>query len=97
MGDAIVCEPGRSGGCPACPGPSGLGDPTDLRGGGIAIVAQTSGFVSGQRKLVREAGIDIEAITLKSLGGIGQRAAALREGRTDATLLTMPWSARGGA
>jgi ABC-type nitrate/sulfonate/bicarbonate transport system substrate-binding protein len=93
MGAPIVAWIGGASGPLALVGRAGLRDLSELRGGRIAVDAPTSGFVSILRKLLREAGIDIEAISLDALGATNLRAAALREGRTDATMLTLPWSA----
>ncbi len=65
----------------------------DLRGRSVAVDAPTSGFVSVLRKLLRDAGVDPAEVTLDPIGATHLRAAALREGRTPATMLTLPWSA----
>jgi ABC-type nitrate/sulfonate/bicarbonate transport system substrate-binding protein len=93
MGAPIVAWIGGASGPLALVGRPGMRDLSELRGGRIAVDAPTSGFVSILRKLLREAGIDIDGIALDPLGATHLRAAALREGRTDATMLTLPWSA----
>ena len=71
----------------------GIGSVAELRGRSIAVDAPSSGFVSVLRKILRESGVPPEEVTLDPLGATHLRAAALREGRTDATMLTLPWSA----
>lgn len=70
-----------------------IGSIAELRGRSIAVDAPTSGFVSVLRKILRAAGVSPDDVTLDPLGATHLRAAALREGRTDATMLTLPWSA----
>jgi ABC-type nitrate/sulfonate/bicarbonate transport system substrate-binding protein len=65
----------------------------ELRGKSVAVDAPTSGFVSILRKLLRDAGVDPSEVALDPVGATHLRAAALREGRTPATMLTLPWSA----
>lgn len=71
----------------------GIGSVADLRGRTIAVDAKTSGFVSVLRKILREAGLTADDVRLEPLGATNLRADALREGRVDATMLTLPWSA----
>lgn len=71
----------------------GIDTVADLRGRRIAVDAVTSGFVSILRKILREAGVAPEDVTLAPLGATHLRAEALRDGRADATMLTLPWSA----
>jgi ABC-type nitrate/sulfonate/bicarbonate transport system substrate-binding protein len=64
----------------------------DLRGREIAVDAAASGFVSVLRKILREAGVTSPDVTFVPLGATHLRFEALREGRTAATMLTLPWS-----
>lgn len=63
-----------------------------LAGRRIAVDAVTSGFVSILRRMLRTAGLDANAVELVPLGATELRFQALREGRADATMLTLPWS-----
>ena len=64
-----------------------------LRGRPIAVDSVTSGFVSILRKILRDAGLGPDDVRLDPVGATNLRLDALREGRTDATMLTLPWSA----
>jgi ABC-type nitrate/sulfonate/bicarbonate transport system substrate-binding protein len=64
----------------------------DLRGREIAVDAAASGFVSILRKILRGAGLASDDVTFVPLGATNLRFEALREGRTAATMLTLPWS-----
>jgi ABC-type nitrate/sulfonate/bicarbonate transport system substrate-binding protein len=64
----------------------------DLRGREIAVDAAASGFVSVLRKILRGAGLASDDVTFVPLGATNLRFEALREGRTAATMLTLPWS-----
>jgi ABC-type nitrate/sulfonate/bicarbonate transport system substrate-binding protein len=57
------------------------------------VDAPTSGFVSLLRKLLRTAGLGPDDVALEIVGATHLRATALREGRIDASMLTLPWSA----
>jgi ABC-type nitrate/sulfonate/bicarbonate transport system substrate-binding protein len=92
-GQRIVAWIGGASGPLALIGRHGIGSVADLRGRSIAVDATTSGFVSVLRRILREAGVAAEDVTLEPLGATHLRAAALRDGRTDATMLTLPWSA----
>lgn len=74
-------------------GRAGIASVADLAGRSIAVDAPTSGFVSVLRKILRAADVDPASVRLEPLGATHLRAAALREGRTDASMLTLPWSA----
>jgi ABC-type nitrate/sulfonate/bicarbonate transport system substrate-binding protein len=74
----------------ARPGIAGI---EDLRGRAIGVDAPTSGFVSLLRKLLRGAGLGPDDVSLEIVGATHLRATALREGRIDASMLTLPWSA----
>jgi len=74
-------------------GRPGIASVAELAGRSIAVDAPTSGFVSVLRKILRTAGVDPASVRLDPLGATHLRAAALREGRTDASMLTLPWSA----
>jgi ABC-type nitrate/sulfonate/bicarbonate transport system substrate-binding protein len=92
-GVPVVAWIGGASGPLALIGRKGIRDLSELRGARIAVDAPTSGFVSILRKLLREAGIDIESITLDPLGATHLRAQAVRDGATDASMITLPWSA----
>jgi ABC-type nitrate/sulfonate/bicarbonate transport system substrate-binding protein len=64
----------------------------DLRGREIAVDAVASGFVSVLRKILRQAGLAEEDVALVPIGATNLRFEALRDGRTSATMLTLPWS-----
>ena len=74
----------------ARPGITGI---ADLRGRAIGVDAPTSGFVSLLRKLLRGVGLAPDDVTFEIVGATQLRATALREGRIDASMLTLPWSA----
>jgi ABC-type nitrate/sulfonate/bicarbonate transport system substrate-binding protein len=63
-----------------------------LRGREIAVDAVASGFVSVLRKILRGAGLSPDDVTLVPIGATNLRFEALRDGRTSATMLTLPWS-----
>lgn len=65
----------------------------ELRGRTIAVDAVASGFVSVLRTLLRTAGLGPDDLRLEPLGATHLRVEALREGRADATMLTLPWAA----
>jgi ABC-type nitrate/sulfonate/bicarbonate transport system substrate-binding protein len=71
----------------------GIATVTELRGRTVAVDALTSGFVSVLRKILREARLTTDDLRLEPLGATNLRADALLEGRVDATMLTLPWSA----
>jgi ABC-type nitrate/sulfonate/bicarbonate transport system substrate-binding protein len=71
----------------------GIATIEDLRGLTIGVDAPTSGFVSLLRKLLRSAGLGPDDISMEIVGATHLRATALREGRIDASMLTLPWSA----
>jgi ABC-type nitrate/sulfonate/bicarbonate transport system substrate-binding protein len=93
MGAPIVAWIGGASGPLALVARPGIGSVAELRGRSIAVDALSSGFVSVLRKILRDSGVDPEEVTLDPLGATQLRATALREGRTDATMLTLPWSA----
>ncbi len=65
----------------------------DLRGRDIAVDAPSSGFVSVLRKILRQAGVDENDVRLQPIGATNLRFDALLEGRSAATMLTLPWAA----
>lgn len=71
----------------------GIRSVADLRGRAIAVDAVASGFVSVLRVLLRDAGLGPEDVRFEALGATNLRFEALRERRTDASMLTLPWSA----
>jgi ABC-type nitrate/sulfonate/bicarbonate transport system substrate-binding protein len=93
MGAPIVAWIGGASGPLALVARPGIGSVAELRGRSIAVDAPSSGFVSVLRKILRGAGVSPDEVTLDPIGATHLRAAALREGRTDATMLTLPWSA----
>jgi len=64
----------------------------DLRGREIAVDAVESGFVSVLRKILRQGGLGEDDVALVPVGATNLRFEALRDGRTSATMLTLPWS-----
>jgi NitT/TauT family transport system substrate-binding protein len=64
-----------------------------VAGRSVGVDAPTSGFVSAFRQTMRLAGVPESAIRLEVVGATNLRAQALRDGRIDATVLTLPWSA----
>ena len=65
---------------------------SDLRGREIAVDAVASGFVSVLRTILRRAGLTETDVALVPIGATNLRFEALRDGRTSATMLTLPWS-----
>jgi ABC-type nitrate/sulfonate/bicarbonate transport system substrate-binding protein len=62
-----------------------------LRGRGpFAVDALTTGYAFALREMLRRAGVPDEEAPFQRVGGHALRLAALREGRTRATLLTTP-------
>lgn len=92
-GAPIVAWIGGTSGPISLVGRPDLTSVADLRGRSIAVDAPSSGFVSVLRKILRSAGLDPADVRLDPLGATHLRVAALREGRTDASMLTLPWSA----
>jgi ABC-type nitrate/sulfonate/bicarbonate transport system substrate-binding protein len=68
-------------------------DIASLRGGRIAVDAPTSGFAPILVRLLASAGLTSADVELVALGATRTRHAALVEGRVDASMLTLPWSA----
>lgn len=62
----------------------------DLRGKSLAVDAATTGYAFVLRKLLQQGGLGEGEYTLERLGGTGQRAVALMQGKTDGTILTSP-------
>lgn len=69
-----------------------IGRPRELAGREVAVDATGSGFVSILRLMLRSDGIGDDEVALVPLGSTELRLEALREGRTSATMLTLPWS-----
>jgi NitT/TauT family transport system substrate-binding protein len=63
----------------------------DLHGACIGVDARSSGFAPILRRLLAGAGVGEDDVELVELGATRGRAAALLEGRVDATMLTLPW------
>lgn len=62
----------------------------DLKGKSLAVDAATTGYAFVLRKIVQQAGLGEADYTLERLGGTSQRAEALMQGKTAATILTSP-------
>lgn len=62
----------------------------DLKGKSLAVDAATTGYAFVLRKMLQQAGLNEGDYTLETLGGTGQRAQALMENKTAATILTTP-------
>jgi ABC-type nitrate/sulfonate/bicarbonate transport system substrate-binding protein len=62
----------------------------DLKGKSLAVDAATTGYAFVLRKLLQKGGLSEGDYTFEKLGGTGQRAQALVEGRTTATIVTSP-------
>ena len=62
----------------------------DLKGKSLAVDAATTGYAFVLRKLLQKGGLGEGDYTFERLGGTGQRAQALMEGRTAATIITSP-------
>ena len=62
----------------------------DLKGKSLAVDAATTGYAFVLRKILQKAGLGENDYQLERLGGTAQRAQALMEGKTAATILTTP-------
>ena len=62
----------------------------DLKGKALAVDAATTGYAFVLRKLLQKGGLSESDYTFEKLGGTGQRAQALVEGKTTATIVTSP-------
>ena len=62
----------------------------DLKGKSLAVDAATTGYAFVLRKLLQKAGLGEGDYTFDRLGGTGQRAQALMDGKTAATIVTSP-------
>jgi len=62
----------------------------DLQGKSLAVDAATTGYAFVLRKIVQLGGLSEADYTLERVGGTAQRAQALIEGKTAATILTSP-------
>jgi len=62
----------------------------DLKGKSLAVDAATTGYAFVLRKLLEQGGLGENDYTFARLGGTGQRAQALVDGKTDATIVTSP-------
>lgn len=61
-----------------------------LKGKSLAVDAATTGYAFVLRKLLQNGGLAESDYSLEPLGGTAQRAEALMQGRTSATILTSP-------
>ena len=64
----------------------------DLRGARIAVDAPGSGFAPILRSILAGAGLAEADVLITQLGATRGRYEALRDGRVDATMLTLPWT-----
>ncbi|MDN8618824.1 ABC transporter substrate-binding protein [Variovorax ginsengisoli] len=64
-----------------------------LRGATILVDAPRNGFVVALRAMLAQRGIDSDAYSLETVGGVKERFDALGAGRGDATLLGPPFDA----
>lgn len=62
----------------------------DLKGKSLAVDAATTGYAFVLRKMLQKGGLSENDYSFAKLGGTGQRAQALVEGKTDATIVTSP-------
>jgi ABC-type nitrate/sulfonate/bicarbonate transport system substrate-binding protein len=62
----------------------------DLKGKSVAVDAATTGYAFVLRKFLQKGGLGENDYTLDRLGGTGQRAQALVDGKTAATIITSP-------
>ena len=62
----------------------------DLKGKSLAVDAATTGYAFVLRKMLQLAGLNEGDYTLETVGGTGQRAEALMQDKTAATILTTP-------
>jgi ABC-type nitrate/sulfonate/bicarbonate transport system substrate-binding protein len=62
----------------------------DLKGKSLAVDAATTGYAFVLRKLLQQAGLGENDYTFERLGGTAQRARALIDGKTSATIVTSP-------
>src|SRR5690349_14164963 len=62
----------------------------ELRGKSLAVDAATTGYAFVLRKILQLGGLTEGDYTLERVGGTAQRAEALMEGKTAATILTSP-------
>ena len=62
----------------------------DLKGKSLAVDAATTGYAFVLRKIVEQGGLAEGDYTLERLGGTAQRAEALMQNKTAATILTSP-------
>ena len=64
----------------------------DLRGSRLGVDSPQSGFAPILRQLLAAGGVGVDEVELVSLGATRLRYTNLREGRVEATMLTLPWS-----
>jgi ABC-type nitrate/sulfonate/bicarbonate transport system substrate-binding protein len=62
----------------------------DLKGKSLAVDAATTGYAFVLRKIVQQGGLGEGDYTLERVGGTAQRAEALMQNKTAATILTSP-------
>ena len=62
----------------------------DLKGKSLAVDAATTGYAFVLRKIVQQGGLGEGDYTLERVGGTAQRAEALMQNKTPATILTSP-------
>jgi ABC-type nitrate/sulfonate/bicarbonate transport system substrate-binding protein len=62
----------------------------DLKGKSVAVDAATTGYAFVLRKFLQKGGLNEGDYTFERLGGTGQRAQALMDGKTAATIISSP-------
>jgi len=74
-------------------GQQDLAELEDLRGATLLVDAPRDGFVVALRAMLADRGLDSDAYSLETVGGVQARFDALVAGRGDATLLGPPFDA----
>lgn len=69
----------------------------DLRGANLLVDAPDNGFVVALRAMLRDAGMEPDAVRLTPAGGVKERFDALVAGQGDATLLGPPFDSMAAA
>jgi ABC-type nitrate/sulfonate/bicarbonate transport system substrate-binding protein len=69
----------------------GVKDVADLRGRRVAVDAATTGYAFVLYDILRRNGLNAGDYVVERAGGASRRWEALREGKQDGTLLSLPW------
>jgi ABC-type nitrate/sulfonate/bicarbonate transport system substrate-binding protein len=69
----------------------GVKDVADLKGRKVSVDAATTGFAFVLYDILRRNGLKPGDYVVERAGGAGRRWDALREGKQDGTLLSLPW------